>query len=87
MIMDGASTAQAVAALDRILLDVRHESRTDPRVASELTLAAGVAAAPEHGRDLALLLERADQALYAAKAAGRARVATWPDSHPSNRAA
>jgi len=43
-----------------------------------VSLSVGVAAAPEHGRDLTPLLEAADRALYQAKAAGRGRAATAP---------
>jgi GGDEF domain-containing protein len=37
----------------------------------------GVAVSPEHGTDKALLLSRADQALYQAKTEGRNRVVVW----------
>ncbi len=77
LIMEGATMDEALAALDRTLADVQRASREDPRMPAELTLSAGLACAPEHGRDLSLLLERADQALYAAKATGRARACVW----------
>ncbi|GAB2684283.1 diguanylate cyclase [Thalassiella azotivora] len=40
----------------------------------QVTLSAGVATYPHHGEDWSALLTRADEALYAAKAAGRNRV-------------
>lgn len=46
---------------------------TGHRVA--VTISAGVAAAPLHGEDADVLLQRADDALYAAKEAGRNRAA------------
>jgi PleD family two-component response regulator len=44
-----------------------------------LSASAGVAALSETERDPAALLLAADRALYAAKAAGRRRVAAWED--------
>ena len=47
-----------------------------------VTLSAGVAVLDEHTQELKALLEAADTALYAAKAAGRNRVSTAPASGP-----
>lgn len=43
-----------------------------------ITLSLGVAELDEKCADLETLIERADQALYAAKQAGRNRVRVWP---------
>ena len=43
------------------------------------TISIGVAGFPDHGDTLETLIERADQALYAAKRAGRNRVIQWTD--------
>jgi diguanylate cyclase (GGDEF)-like protein/PAS domain S-box-containing protein len=43
------------------------------------TISMGIAAYPEHGKTKAALLRAADRAMYAAKAAGRNRVATYGD--------
>lgn len=44
------------------------------------TVSIGVACFPADGQELDLLIERADQALYAAKRAGRNRVVRWSDA-------
>jgi diguanylate cyclase (GGDEF)-like protein len=48
-----------------------------------VTVSAGVAAAPADGTDAATLLAACDRALYAAKAAGRDRVATTASALPA----
>ena len=53
-------------------LTVRSATATDVR----LTMSVGIAAAQE-GTELALMMSRADQALYQAKADGRARSVRW----------
>ena len=47
-----------------------------------VTISVGIAGVPEHGRDTATVLRVADLALYAAKFAGRNRVAIGIDSPP-----
>jgi diguanylate cyclase (GGDEF)-like protein len=52
-----------------------------PRILSfKVTVSIGVAAFPEHGTDLKQVLEHADQALYAAKRAGRDRVVVYDET-------
>ncbi|MCC6791916.1 MAG: GGDEF domain-containing protein [Thermomicrobiales bacterium] len=45
-----------------------------------LTISTGIAGYPEHAETLDQLVERADQALYHSKQAGRNRVTIWSDS-------
>jgi diguanylate cyclase (GGDEF)-like protein len=40
----------------------------------QITLSAGISAFPDNGADVEILLHRADEALYRAKASGRNRV-------------
>lgn len=51
-------------------LDVRHRDRA----LGAITLSVGVAASPQHGRTMEVLLRAADGALYRAKQNGRARI-------------
>jgi diguanylate cyclase (GGDEF)-like protein len=73
--MYGTSTGDGVARMCRVLDNVKSELFTAPD-ASEfgVTFSAGVAEFPRDGLDLQSLYRSADEALYAAKDAGRARV-------------
>lgn len=76
MILPGASLAAARDLAERVRA---HFERTPfPGLASSpchVTLSAGVAAFPDHGRTAAELIEAADKALYQAKRQGRNRTA------------
>ncbi|MBK8012109.1 MAG: sensor domain-containing diguanylate cyclase [Deltaproteobacteria bacterium] len=52
-------------------------------ISHQLTASFGLASYPDDGDDLHTLIQRADAALYAAKAAGRNRVATYGQLVPS----
>ncbi|HYY11577.1 MAG TPA: GGDEF domain-containing protein, partial [Kineosporiaceae bacterium] len=67
----GADGAAAVAA--RIVRAIRDRPFTVGARSAEVTVSAGVASFPDHGRTASELLRSADQALYAAKGAGRDR--------------
>jgi diguanylate cyclase (GGDEF)-like protein len=73
--MYGMGTGDSVTRLYRVLDSVRHELLAAPD-GSEfgVTFSAGVAEFPRNGLDLQSLYRSADEALYAAKDAGRARV-------------
>lgn len=75
LILPGLDRDGAFARLDAFRrtvagLVVRHEGRELPR----LRVSIGVSFYPEHGRQVDVLLDQADQAMYRAKAAGRDRV-------------
>jgi diguanylate cyclase (GGDEF)-like protein len=57
-------------------LDLRHEGQQ----LAKITFSAGVVSAPEHGSNAEELLRAADEALYAAKRAGRNRVVAYQRS-------
>jgi diguanylate cyclase (GGDEF)-like protein len=67
----GADGAAAVAG--RIVRAVRDQPFAVGNRSAEVTVSAGVAAFPDHGRTASEILRAADAALYAAKGAGRDR--------------
>ena len=68
----------AVNVADRIRMSVeKHKFRAYDETIS-MTISIGVATFPETGEDVAMLIDRADQALYKAKEAGRNKVVLWP---------
>lgn len=74
-----ASAEQALAIAERLLNAVRSEP-VAIGVDQDLTLSVSIGLAVAHeGEPLASLLERADRAMYAAKAAGRDRVVAFDD--------
>jgi diguanylate cyclase (GGDEF)-like protein len=71
----GMARGDGVTRLYRVLDTVRHEIfAAQDGTEFEVTFSAGVAEFPRHGLDLQSLYRAADDALYAAKAAGRAKV-------------
>lgn len=73
IILPGANQAQAIAKVDQ--LRYRLASRNfSPDGPDSVTLSAGVAVFPAHGNDRPSIVRSADEALYAAKAAGRNQV-------------
>jgi diguanylate cyclase (GGDEF)-like protein len=75
VVLFGVGLEDAVAFGERIGRELQRQD--EPGLA--LSASAGVAALSEAERDPAALLLVADRALYAAKAAGRRRVAVWED--------
>jgi diguanylate cyclase (GGDEF)-like protein len=73
--MYAVATADSVTRLYRVLDAVRSEAFVGPDGSEfEVTFSAGVAEFPRNGADLQSLYRSADEALYRAKDAGRARV-------------
>ena len=67
----------ARAHLERLLEWVAPVAEKGPL---SVTQSIGIAAFPDDGRDRAMLIERADLALYHAKHTGRNRVITWAEA-------
>jgi diguanylate cyclase (GGDEF)-like protein len=72
VVMRRATAPQARAVLDQIRGQLSARPATD--LLPGYTFSAGVAEHPDDGRDVTSLLQRADERLYQAKAAGRDRV-------------
>lgn len=76
-VMPGAELQEARDRIARIADLLRHaELHIDDRPLPTVTFSAGIALAPLHGDHADALLRAADQALYAAKQAGRDRIFT-----------
>ncbi len=75
LVLPGSDVEGARTAAEK----VAHTIKRAPIGEAELTVTAsiGVAAFPQHGDSAALLVKRADQALYQAKAAGRDRIVVF----------
>jgi diguanylate cyclase (GGDEF)-like protein len=68
LLIDHAATKEAVAAAERIRTRVAHR---------RVTLSAGIATYPRHGRTARSLIRKADGALYRAKRTGKNRVVVF----------
>ncbi len=75
LVMPDSSLADTLQRLEQVRLQVKElEIRHSDQLLNKMTISAGVAGTPEHGSTAATLLHSADEALYAAKQAGRDRV-------------
>ncbi|TDJ37732.1 MAG: diguanylate cyclase [Gammaproteobacteria bacterium] len=87
LILPGSSIDDALALAERLRITVRTDFRAQFSLDIDLTISLGVASL-EGAEDTASdLLNRADKALYAAKAHGRNRVVTWGDPELDTAAA
>lgn len=77
LVLRETSAADAAVLAERLRGAVEHRF-AGPGERRQITVSVGIAALPGHGPSPALLVEAADQALYAAKAAGRNRVEQAP---------
>jgi diguanylate cyclase (GGDEF)-like protein/PAS domain S-box-containing protein len=74
MVLPGATRESTTHGAERLLKAVRGmKVIADGRVLPKLTVSIGIALFPEHGDEATSILHAADQALYAAKEAGRDR--------------
>jgi diguanylate cyclase (GGDEF)-like protein len=72
----GSCAQDGCRRLEILLEDLKaHEFTTDDGVVFHVSFSAGVAELPTDGNDVETLIRAADEALYAAKAQGRARIA------------
>jgi len=78
LVLPGSSLADALQRVEQIRLLVKGlQVRHEDQILGRLTVSGGVAASPEHGSTAAELVRAADDALYAAKQAGRDRVVSY----------
>jgi len=75
VLLPGADLKQAMSAAERCRAAVEKMTIPDAPYLS-VTASVGVAAFPDHGKDLDELLKASDRAMYAAKANGRNRIET-----------
>jgi diguanylate cyclase (GGDEF)-like protein len=77
LVLTGASLETAMARADGIRVACEAQMINFQGNSLKVTVSAGVAVFPEHGRTLNELLQRADQALYQAKRNGRNCMVAW----------
>ncbi len=82
VLLPGADLKQAMGAAERCRAAVEKMKIPNAPYLS-VTASVGVAAFPEHGEELDLLLKASDSAMYSAKANGRNRVETAKADSPS----
>lgn len=77
--LDGAGTAEAEAVAQRLLAGAAALAHLSASPERPLSLSIGIAVrTPESGETLGALIQRADQAMYVAKAAGKGRYSLAP---------
>lgn len=81
LLPETGSIEAACAVAEKIRLRLGEPFAVDPGQA-QISASLGVVMCPDHGEDFDTLVARADQAMYAAKAAGRNTIAVWtaPDN-------
>jgi two-component system cell cycle response regulator len=77
LLLEGAGEKGALKVAARIRKEIEDMVFRHGQGPVRVTISVGLAVSPEHGTDKALLLSRADQALYQAKKQGRNRVVVW----------
>ncbi|MFW5833866.1 MAG: GGDEF domain-containing protein [Pseudomonadota bacterium] len=79
VLMPGSDTAAATDVAERLRYDIARTPVEQGGVSFALTASFGVAEVEADDRDIEAVLARADEALYAAKAAGRNRVSPFEE--------
>jgi diguanylate cyclase (GGDEF)-like protein len=79
VLLDNVSAEQARAVAERIRIEVSKIVVETEKGPLQVTESIGVALFPDDGRDRAVLIERADLALYHAKHTGRNRVVSYQE--------
>lgn len=70
---------QAIARMERLREDIANVMLMhDGKPLPSITVSIGLALFPKSGQDVALLIKRADDALYRAKESGRDRIEVAP---------
>lgn len=77
LLLEGADEKGAIKMAARIRKEVETMVFRHDQGLVRVTISVGISVSPEHGTEKALLLSRADQALYQAKNQGRNRVVVW----------
>jgi len=78
LVLPGSSLADAIQRVEQLrVLFEKLEIRQNGQLMATTTISAGIAATPEHGSTMEILMQAADKALYAAKDAGRNRIAAY----------
>ena len=85
VLLPSTDLARAAVVAERLRAAVASQSATVDGGAVRYTVSAGVAASCDGSGGVDLLLKQADQALYAAKRAGRNRVVRWRPELVANR--
>ena len=80
VLLDGVDVTQAKAVAERIRIEISKVVVETEKGPLSVTESVGVSVFPDDGRDRAVLIERADLALYHAKHTGRNRVVTWQEA-------
>lgn len=85
VLLDNVDVHQAKQVAERIRIEISKIVVDTEKGPLSVTESIGVAAFPDDGRDRAVLIERADLALYHAKHTGRNRVVTWAEAQAAKQ--
>jgi diguanylate cyclase len=80
VIIDNADEQGAILIAQRIIQRVTRDYRLETGHLAPVGCSIGIALAPEHGQTPAVLISRADMALYSVKRKGKGTFAVWSDS-------